>query len=144
MRKLIAILLIICSCSPASEPIKYGTDECKLCNMLIMDSRFGSEAVTKKGKVFKFDSIECLVHYYLSDNISESEISMLLITSYTNPNILINAYDGFYLISKSMPSPMGEFLNGFSSKEDAIKFQVEQGGDIYNWEELLNYFKVNR
>ena len=56
----IAIITLV-SCTVEEKPIIYGTDDCALCKMLIMDQRYGTEIVTTKGRVYKFDAIECLV-----------------------------------------------------------------------------------
>ena len=51
-------LLVACNAGPV--PIAYGTDQCATCHMGITDPRFGSEAVSTTGKVWKFDSAEDL------------------------------------------------------------------------------------
>ena len=56
------ILLFCSSCTIEPQPITYGLEACSSCKMTIVDPRFASEIVTRKGKVFKYDAIECMLH----------------------------------------------------------------------------------
>jgi copper chaperone NosL len=132
------------SCSVAPEPIHYGEDNCVLCQMTIMDHRYGTEIVTTKGKVFKFDSIECLVEYMLDDHEKNEQFSLVLVTSFDQPGKLIDAHESHVLQSKSLPSPMGIYLTAFSDRGTAEGFREKAGGKIYEWESLLENFPVIR
>src|SRR5690606_3250333 len=58
------LILFITSCgNPQPQPIKLNSDACDYCKMTISDARFASELVTKKGRVYKFDDITCMVNY---------------------------------------------------------------------------------
>lgn len=103
-----------------------------------MDPKFGAEALTEKGRCYKFDSAECLVNYLKN---STAKHSALLVTDYTKREVFIAAENSFYLISKKMPSPMGGFLNAFENQETAKKYQSENGGSLYNWSELQQEIK---
>ena len=48
-------LLLLNGCSKGPKPIDYGNDGCHFCKMTIVDKIHGSELITEKGKVFKFD-----------------------------------------------------------------------------------------
>lgn len=137
MKKAIFILLgvaIIAGCTPSPQPINYGTDLCNHCQMTIVDRQHAAEAVTQKGKVYKFDAIECMVNYV---NVhQESEWAILLAGDYNRPGEMIDALAGSYLISQAIPSPMGAYLSAFVNAEEAGKIQSEKGGDIYNWSQL--------
>ena len=54
-------LVLIISCKVEESPINYGQDACKFCKMTIVDKQHAAEIVTKKGKPFKYDAIECMV-----------------------------------------------------------------------------------
>lgn len=130
----LAFLLAACDIQP--EPINYGHDSCAFCSMVIMDERYGSEAVTEKGRILKFDSIECLVKQLKHKTDDETGFKYLLVTDYAQPQTLTDATHARYLISKNMPSPMGAFLTGFADQEDALQYNQENGGTLYTWEEL--------
>ncbi len=127
------------SCTIKPEPINYGQDGCHFCKMTIVDKLHAAEVVTNKGKIYKFDATECMINFM--DDFDTSTIKLYLSNNYTEPEALIDATKATFLISKSVPSPMGAFLSAFKNKEDAVKVQTEKGGEIYNWEDLLIHFK---
>ena len=132
------IIVLITSCSIESEPIEYGKDACYYCKMNIVDRQHAAEIVTKKGKAFKYDAIECMMKD-IKDR-DESEIALFLMTDYSTPGKLVDATKSTYLISENLPSPMGANLTGFEIKENAVKIQEEKTGKLYSWDELKNKF----
>jgi copper chaperone NosL len=134
---------MLLSCSTDPEPIDYGTDQCDNCRMTIMDNKFGSEIVTKKGKVYKFDAAECMVRFVKQGKVTDEDIESRLVTDASKPGQFINAYKAIYLISENFPSPMGANLSAYGSKTDAEKFQKDFSGELKTWDEILVKFKVN-
>ena len=136
------ILLLFSSCEPQPKAIEYGFDSCEHCRMTISDNRYGSELVTQKGKVYKFDAIECLTAF---QEENKKEAAMLLVTDFTDPEKFIDAQEAWFLQSKALPSPMGMNLNAFKEKATAEKFQQEHDGKLLTWEEIskLNMGGIN-
>ncbi len=130
----LALAVILSSCSIESENINYGNEACHFCKMTIVDKQHASEVVTSKGKVFKYDAIECMINDLKQK--PDLDIGLLFINNFTEPGTLINANTATYLISKKIKSPMGAFLSGFNSKEEASKTQKEFGGSLYTWAEV--------
>ncbi len=133
-----ALLCLLFSCDVAPEQINYGNDACHFCKMTIVDQQHASQYVTKKGKQFKFDAIECMVN-----DIAEKgsdEIGIFLVADYQEPGSMTPAKEATYLISKEIKSPMGANLSGFASKEGALTTQKDKGGDLLTWKELLIKF----
>ena len=128
------ILLLVISCKVEPQKIEYGKDQCNFCKMNIVHKTHAAQYVTKKGKQFKFDAIECMVNDLSTKN--EGEIGVLLVADYGNPGEMIEAKTATYLISKEIKSPMGANLSAFSSKNKAEELQHEFGGQIYAWETL--------
>lgn len=135
----LALLLLFLSCNVSPKPIDYGSDGCHFCSMTIVDKVHAAEVVTKKGKVYKFDATECMINFM--KEFDTAEIQHYLSNNYTEPEALIDATKATFLISKNIPSPMGEFLSAFKNKENAIKTQTEKGGTLYSWDELINHLK---
>ena len=133
------ILLYIVACSAKPQPIDFGNDNCQFCDMTIMDNKHAAELVTVKGKVFKFDAIECMLRYIARTD--KQEYAYQLISDYSSPGELVIAEQSMYLISKNLPSPMGAFLSGFLSDEAANLAMEENGGALYNWEQISE--KIN-
>ena len=135
----VTLLLLLTSCNVGPEAIDYGNDGCKFCKMTIVDKVHGAEIVTKKGKVYKFDATECMINF--TNEFDTSEIKLYLSNNYTEPEVLIDATQATFLISKNIPSPMGAFLSAFKNKADAEKFQADKGGTLYTWTALISHLK---
>lgn len=136
---IISLLLLFYGCNVSPEAINYGSDGCHFCKMTIVDKIHAAEIVTKKGKVYKFDSTECMLH--LLNDFDTSEIKLYLSNNYTEPEILIDATKATFLISKNIPSPMGAFISAFKTKVDALKIQSVKSGELYSWNQLLEHLK---
>jgi len=139
LRIVVLSAIILSACSSKPKAIEYGSDGCYFCKMTIVDKLHAAEIVTKKGKVYKFDATECMIHFL--EEFDASTVKLYLSNNYSNPEELIDATQATFIISKNIPSPMGAFLSAFKNKEDAIKMQAEKSGDIYTWDELLIHFK---
>ena len=131
------MVVLLSSCSIAPEAIVYGSDGCHFCKMTIVDKIHGAEIVTDKGKIYKFDAIECMVNF--DKEIDAGEKAMYLVNHYKTPEELINAKDATFLISKRIPSPMGAFLTAFKKKESAMSLIVENEGKVYRWGALVKH-----
>ena len=130
---MLSVFFIGCSIEP--KPIIYGSDACDFCKMNIVDQIHGAEIVTDKGKVYKFDAVECMIDF--KNEMSKEQPKLFLTNHYHTPKELISAEDATFLISENLPSPMGEFITAFESKEAANEAQKELDGKIYSWNELL-------
>lgn len=133
-------LFIIASCEVSPKPIHYGSDGCHFCSMTIVDKQHAAEIVTKKGKAFKFDAVECMVNH-LKD-LDMASVELFMVNDFKEPGELIDAKKATFLISNEIPSPMGEYLSAFNSKEEAENIESENNGKLYAWDELLTRFKV--
>ena|SRR5690606_5839067 len=132
------ILMVSCKIGP--QPIDYGSDGCHFCSMTIVDRQHASEIVTAKGKVFKFDAVECMMNHL--NDIGTEQISLFLVNDYFMPGEWVDATNAIYLISPGIPSPMGEFLTAFGTQEGIDKAISEHKGDQLNWEQLKLRFKL--
>ena len=111
--KSMAILLLplfAVSCSAKEEPINYGEQDCVYCQMTIVDKIHGAEIVTKKGKVFTYDAVECMVNDLKERD--ENEIAYFLVNHYNTPEELIDATQATYLKSENLAKSNGRLFNG--------------------------------
>ena len=131
-------LLILTSCNIQPQKIVYGKDACHFCRMNIVDQQHAAQLVTNKGKSFKFDATECMIHYI--DEIDTATVALYVVADYNNPGNLIDAKTATYIISENIPSPMGEFLSAVPSEKEALDLQNSKSGKLYSWNELLVYF----
>jgi len=130
------LLLLIVSCSTSPEPLSYGSDACHFCKMTIMDPNYGAELITPKGKIFKFDAVECMINYR-KQNSEQVDGSSLYVINYNDPHYWIKTENAMFLRSQKLPSPMGQFITAFDSMDAAKKVQLEMGGEIQNFEEVV-------
>ncbi len=134
----LALSLLLFACNAGPQAINYGSDGCYYCKMTIVDKVHAAEIVTKKGKVYKFDATECMIHFM--NDFDTNQIALFLSNNYTQPEVLIDATKATFLISKNVPSPMGAFLSAFKDETEAKQVQNEKGGELYTWETLLTHF----
>jgi copper chaperone NosL len=134
------VLWAFSACTPTAQPIEYGSDACHFCKMTIVDRQHAAEAVSAKGKVFKFDAIECLIPFLAKQG--EDHFPIIVINDFMSPATWTDARNAIYLICPELPSPMGASLSGFNSVEAAQKIQQEKGGNIYTWETVKQ--QINR
>lgn len=136
---LILTSILFAGCQVGPQPIEYGVDGCHFCKMTIVDKLHAAEVVTQKGKVYKFDATECMVHFM--KEFDSSEIALYLCNDYNQAESLIDATEATFLISANIPSPMGAFLSAFNTKEAAESIQKDKGGELFTWSELQGQIK---
>lgn len=129
-------LVLFVSCTVKVQPIEYGTDDCDFCKMGIVDNKHAAQLVTTKGKNYKFDAIECMLHYIEQQNQPLTVYQHLLVADLLNPGVLIPAEEANFIISKNIPSPMGAFLSATKTKEQTTKLIEEYTGDHYTFATL--------
>lgn len=129
------LLFTIISCKVEPKKISYGKDHCLHCDMTVVDKSHVAQYVTKKGKAYMFDAVECLVHKISKEN-NEDQMAFILVADYENPGNLVDAKTATYLISEKIKSPMGANLSAFHSIETAKKVQSMHSGKLYTWSEL--------
>jgi len=126
------------SCNTGPQSFKFGEDACSFCKMSIADQRFGAEIVTKKGKVFKFDDMHCLLAFRKANTINNNDIKETYLINFYEPHNFIEAPKAFLLKSDELHSPMGGNIANFDNenklKEAAQKFK----GEIITWNSLLS------
>ena len=91
-------LFIFASCEVSPKPINYGSDGCHFCSMTIVDKQHAAQIVTKKGKAFKFDAVECMMNHLKS--VDMSSIELFMVNDFQEPGELIDANKATFLISK--------------------------------------------
>lgn len=134
-------ILLLISCSTQPEPLVYSTDVCHFCKMTLMDNKFGAELVTKKGKVYKFDDMNCFLNFYNSGKENVEDFEHTLVIDYSNPGKLIDATNGFYLKSVEIRTPMNSQVAAFETKPSMDNFKKQWKGIYLGWGEVITQFK---
>jgi copper chaperone NosL len=141
---LISIMMVCANCSVKPEPLRYSKDNCSFCKMTLVDDKFGGELVTKKGKVFKFDDIKCMISFLNSVDGKVDSYSYELVVDYahtTDEFDLIPAGDAFYLQSPEVKSPMAGNVAAFKLKAEQQNHQQKWDASAILWSEVKEIFK---
>lgn len=134
--------LALSGCQVKPQPIRFGEDMCHYCTMTVVERGFAAEVVTKKGKAYKFDAIECMMNH-LRDHGSD-DIALFLTCRVTQPGELTDAKALTFMRSEAMPSPMGAFLSAWDSEAAARSAIGEAEAEFYDWQGLVGYFSENK
>ncbi|WP_442587240.1 nitrous oxide reductase accessory protein NosL [Pedobacter sp. AW31-3R] len=109
--------LLLGACSTAPQPITVGKDACSFCKMSVVDKRYGAELITKKGKVYKFDDMHCLIAFRKSGSILNQDLQCMYIVNFDAPHELMELKDALLFKSELLRSPMGSNISGFKTKQ---------------------------
>ena len=145
MKKILAVVSIILvfmsSCSSQTEPINYGQDNCNLCKMTIMEKEYACELVTRKGKVYKFDDINCLVKYMKSTQTTETDYSFVVVNDFKRTNQFHDVREVTFVTGEGFTSPMRGDLAAFSDiKAVEVEKKKNPGLVILSWKQVLEKF----
>lgn len=127
------IAILGCTGEAKWEPILFSKDTCHHCKMVISDKRFGAEFVTKKGKVYKFDSIECMGHFH-EDNKNLEGIAYV-VDSFASSK-LVDFKKAHIFLDPNVRSPMGK---GFFASESMTSLEEHNTAKlpVINWIDVL-------
>lgn len=125
-----------CSSSAGPKPIRYGQDQCAYCKMTVSDARFSTQLVTKKGRAYNFDDVQCMIAFVKEGTVKREDVAGFYLPDYSNDNRLLPAEKMFLLKSESLKSPMRGNIAAFGSQEDLEKAKAEHKGDLLTWDSL--------
>lgn len=124
-------------CTPSGpEAIELHKDMCAFCKMRISDGHFGSELITEKGRIYKFDDLYCM-REYIKEN-PDSKMGGLFVHHYPIENQLVSVESVFLVKSPAFRSPMGGNTAAFIDVQEAEKQAFDKKGKLISWEEFLN------
>ncbi len=125
------------SCNYQPQEIKIGKDNCSFCKMTISNVRFGVEAITKKGKIFKYDEVHCLLGAINEGELVKNSIREIYLSDFCGNHQLIKSSNSFLLSSEELKSPMGGNIAVFSSKDSLLAMMQKVKGQQVVWSELF-------
>ncbi|MGC4235081.1 MAG: nitrous oxide reductase accessory protein NosL [Niabella sp.] len=131
----IAILGMFSSCSSGGpEPIDYNKDACASCKMSISESRFATQVITEKGRVYKFDDISCMLDY---TSTNKMEVKKYYIADFIKDKEWLDAATAFYVRHEEIHSPMGGNIAAFETESAATAYTEKYNTDILVWQDLI-------
>jgi len=128
-------LVTSCKQTKEADPINFGNEQCSYCKMTISNPKFGAELITDKGRVLKYDAIECMVNHIHEGDVKYQKLYGV---PFNEPKMLKEVQTLQFLISAEIRSPMGANLSAYSQINQLDKKYHEQ---LMAWEELLLRFK---
>lgn len=134
-RTLIFLLLIvaIAACDPGVPEIHVGSDVCAHCMMTISDARFAAATRSSTGKVYRFDSIECMTSYEIA-NLEENEVQTRWVSDYYEQQLMELSGDVVVVKDPAIHSPMAASLAAFENRESS-----PAGAPGFSYDELKEY-----
>jgi copper chaperone NosL len=133
------LLLVACQIEP--EPLSYGKDACHHCKMTLVDKKFGAEILTTKGKIYKFDDVNCMLNFYNSGETPVENIEQVLVIDFSHPEKLVDARTASYIKSDAIKSPMASNIAAFGLGSDLRKMNTQWNGAQLSWEQLQKEFR---
>ncbi len=136
---LLAVLPVLTGCDSGPQAIEYGKDECAGCKMILVDKHYGTEFITEKGKVFKFDDVNCMIEFTRKEPAGSEQTGKCFIIDFNQPNRFLKADEAVFLQHEKLRSPMGSHIGAFASAEaaEAVRKELGGGGSVLSWAEVL-------
>ena len=131
IRTIVLVFLLSGCDAPAPRALIPGVDLCADCHMTVGVGGHGAQLVSATGRVYVFDSVECLINHLAS--ASAPSLHSVWVTDFTNPGNLVPAESAFYLISSTLASPMGLGVTAFATKADRDTALEVFGGAAMEW-----------
>ena len=129
-------LVTMMSCSPdGPEPIVLHKDTCAYCKMNISEGHFAAELITKKGRVFKFDDISCLIEFRKEN--PDKEVKSHYVHYYPGNNELIPAETAHYIKGGTLRSPMAGNIAAFKTEAEASEHIQKLNAEKTDWNALF-------
>ncbi|MEJ8606223.1 nitrous oxide reductase accessory protein NosL [Riemerella anatipestifer] len=101
------------------EAIELGKDQCSHCKMTIQDSRYATELITEKGRIYKFDDLVCM-EAYTRENSQKIGNAKLFVSDFLTSQ-LFPLEKAFKITGGQVKSPMNGNIATFKNKNEAIK-----------------------
>jgi len=133
--------LFFVQCSTGPQSIRYGTDNCDFCKMTLMDKRYGAEIMTKKGKAYKFDDVNCLVLFDKEGSVKSEDVAGRYIADFAHEGVLLEVEKAVFLHSDKLKTPMASQVATFAGQADLEKVKMQAGGEVLNWSQVRGLFE---
>jgi copper chaperone NosL len=132
---MLALALLTGCGEPEPRALVAGVDGCADCLMVVDADGHGAEIVGTTGKVYTFDSAECMVNHLLTA-MPEDAVHSVWVTDFSSPDELVRADEAYYLISATLTSPMGLGLTAFGRAQDRDGAVHAFGGEPADWNDI--------
>ncbi len=129
----LAMMVGLAGCGdPGPRPLVAGVDACADCLMVLDANGHGGQIISSTGRVYTFDSVECMANH-LRAGVEAEGVRSLWVVDFSEPGSLVPAEEAFYLVSPMLASPMGLGVTAFARSEDRDGAVHAFGGDAADW-----------
>lgn len=133
----ILLLFVAASCVNYNQvPIKYNADTCNNCKMTISDEKFCAQAISTKGRAFKFDDIQCMVQFV--DAQPDTKMAAYYVHSFTGGDVFLDADKAFFIKGGEIRTPMNGGMIAIPSRQEAQTLATEYDATVVSWKTILN------
>ena len=131
-----ALAVAACSTTDPHAMAYDGSESCEYCRMAITDPRYGTQLITRTGKVLRFDSIECLASYYARAR-DEGTVASVWVSDVARPGVPVaSGIARFVRQHGPAGSPMGLGLAAFGPEADDAALRRDFG-DVLTWTDVV-------
>jgi copper chaperone NosL len=92
--------------------------------------------VTQKGKVYKFDDVQCLLTFITSGNLAKSEIAKVYFVDFCGTHSLVGEKESYLLKSDLFQTPMNGNIAAFNHMDSLKKVSIQYQASIVLWNQL--------
>ncbi|MBK9989849.1 MAG: nitrous oxide reductase accessory protein NosL [Verrucomicrobia bacterium] len=134
----LAALVALAGCGDTQpKAINYGRDECAECKMTLVNQRYGAELISAKGKVFKFDDLNCLLAFEKKN--AAGPAPQAYVVDCNRPNQFLSSDQAILLQHDGLRTPMGSRFAAFASETEleTARTQLGGAGKTLRWPDLL-------
>lgn len=135
-------MMILPGCKHGPQAISFGKDSCSECKMSIVDKRFGAEFVTGKGKIFKFDDVNCMVEFIEREPHASDSTAQSFVVVFNGDGTLVEKDQLVFVNHNKLRTPMRSHVAAFRDKESAQATldDLGEGGRVLTWEDVMKEF----
>jgi copper chaperone NosL len=127
--------LAVAGCEKGPRPIRYGQDECAECKMTLVDQHYGAEFITARGKVSKFDDLNCLTAHLRRAAPPTDAAAQAVVVDFNRPNHFLAVDQAWFLLHDGLRTPMASSLAAFGTEAEleVVRRQLGGGGRVLRW-----------
>lgn len=133
----LALAFLLAACADGPRAIEIGAEECAHCRMRVSEEHFASQLRTQQGRVYVFDSIECMAEFVHDADANNIDVRGMWVTDFTQAGSWLEVDEAHFLQSRELRSPMGMNLSAYATESAARTHQDEHGGDVLDWNGVL-------
>jgi copper chaperone NosL len=113
--------------------------------MILVDKHYGCEFITGKGKLYKFDDVNCMVDFMAKEPAKSDTQGMALLIDFNAENQFITADKAVFLKHTGLRSPMGSSIAAFNNADAAaaVDRNLGGGGKVLQWSEVVSQSSGN-